>query len=76
MLRPERPRHVWSWGFASAQTHHGRSAHLLTLIDACTQERMAIRVARHINGFGVIEPFANEMLRYHVPALIRSTGRQ
>jgi len=29
-LRPERPRHVWSYDFVSAQTHDGRSVRPLT----------------------------------------------
>ena len=42
-LRPERPRHVWSYDFVSAQTHDGRSLRLLTLIDEYTRECLAIR---------------------------------
>jgi len=71
-LRPERPRHVWSYDFVSAQTHDGRSVRLLTLIDEYTRECLAIRVARRINSFGVIETFADAMLRHGIPAHIRS----
>ncbi|MBM3413299.1 MAG: IS3 family transposase [Bacteroidetes bacterium] len=71
-LRPERPRHVWSYDFVSAQTHDGRSVRLLTLIDEFTRECLAIRVARRINAFGVIETFADAMLRHGIPAHIRS----
>lgn len=71
-LRPERPRHVWSYDFVSAQTHDGRSLRLLTLIDEYTRECLAIRVARRITSFGVIETFADVMLRKGIPAHIRS----
>ena len=71
-LRPERPRHVWSYDFVSAQTHDGRQVRLLTLIDEFTRECLAIRVARRINSFGVIEALADAMLRNGVPAHIRS----
>jgi hypothetical protein len=71
-LRPERPRHIWSNDIVSAQTRDGPSVRLLTLTDEYTRERIAIRVARRINGLGVIETFANETLRDHVPAPIRS----
>jgi hypothetical protein len=47
-LRPERPRHVWSYDFVSAATHDGRSLRLLTLIDEDTREYLAIRVARRL----------------------------
>lgn len=71
-LRPERPRHVWSYDFVSAQTHDGRSLRLLTLIDEYTRECLAIRVARRITSFGVIETFADVMLRKGILAHIRS----
>ncbi len=44
----------------------------MTLIDEYTRECLAIRVARCINSFGVIETFADAMLRHGVPAHIRS----
>lgn len=71
-LRPERPGHVWSYDFVSAQTHDGRQVRLLTLIDEYTRECLAIRVARRISSFGVLETFADVMLRKGIPAHIRS----
>ena len=44
----------------------------MTLIDEYTRECLAIRVARRINGFGVIEAFADAMLRHGIPEHIRS----
>ena len=71
-LRPERPAHVWSYDFVAAQTHDGRAVRLLTLIDEFTRECLAIRVARRINSFGVIETMADAMLQRGVPEHIRS----
>jgi transposase InsO family protein len=42
------------------------------LIDEYTRECLAIRVARRINSFGVIETFADAMLKRGIPAHIRS----
>ena len=69
---PSHRGHVWSYDFVSAQTHDGRQVRLLTLIDEFTRECLAIRVARRINSFGVIEALADAMLRNGIPAHIRS----
>lgn len=71
-LRPERRNHVWSYDFVEAQTHDGRKVRLLTLIDEFTRQCLAIRVARRINGIGVIETIANAMIVHGVPEHIRS----
>ena len=71
-LRPERRNHVWSYDFVEAQTHDGRKVRLMTLIDEFTRECLAIRVARRINSFGVIETMADVMLVRGVPEHIRS----
>jgi transposase InsO family protein len=44
----------------------------MTLIDEFTRECLAIRVARRINGFGVLESMADVMLMRGVPEHIRS----
>ena len=64
--------HVWSYDFVSAQTHAGRPVRLLTLFDKYTRECLTIRVARRISSFGVLETFADVMLRSGIPAHIRS----
>ena len=71
-LRPEHRNHVWSYDFVEAQTHDGRKVRLLTLIDEYTRECLAIRVARRINSFGVIETMADVMLVRGIPEHIRS----
>ena len=49
-----------------------RKVRLMTLIDEFTRECLAIRVARRINSFGVIETMADVMLERGVPEHIRS----
>ncbi|MGZ9111909.1 MAG: IS3 family transposase [Rhodoplanes sp.] len=71
-LRPERRNHVWSYDFVEAQTHDGRKLRLMTLIDEFTRECLAIRVARRVNSFGVLETMADVMLMRGVPEHIRS----
>ena len=45
---------------------------LMTLIDEYARECLAIRVARRINSFGVLEAMADVMLMRGVPEHIRS----
>ena len=71
-LRSERPKHVWRYDFVATQTHDGRSIRLMTLIDEYTRECLAIRVARRINSFGVIEALTDAMLHRGIPEHIRS----
>ena len=66
-LRPQHRNHVWSYDFVEAQTHDGRKVRLMTLIDEFTRECLAIRVARRINSFGVIETMADVMLTQRRP---------
>jgi putative transposase len=71
-LRPERTNHVWSYDFVSAMTHDGRMLRMLTLIDEYTRECLAIRVARRLGRYEVIEALADVMLLKGVPDHIRS----
>jgi putative transposase len=71
-LRPERANHVWSYDFVSAMTHDGRTLRMLTLIDEYTRECLAIRVARRLGRYEVIETLADVMLCRGVPEHIRS----
>ena len=71
-MRPQHRNHVWSYDFVEAQIHDGRKRRLMTLIDEFTRECLAIRVARRINSFGVIETMADVMLAKGVPEHIRS----
>jgi transposase InsO family protein len=71
-LRPERANHVWSYDFVSAMTHDGKSLRMLTLIDEHTRECLAIRVARRLGKYEVIEALADVMLYRGIPEHIRS----
>jgi putative transposase len=71
-LRPERANHVWSYDFVSAMTHDGRTLRMLTLIDEFTRESLAIRVARKLGRYEVIEALADVMLFRGIPENIRS----
>jgi transposase InsO family protein len=71
-LRPERANHVWSYDFVSAMTHDGRTLRMLTLIDEYTRECLAIRVARRLGKYEVIEALADVMLYRGIPENIRS----
>ena len=70
-LRPERPNHVWSFDFVESRTHDGRSLRIMTLIDEYTRECLALRVARRINSFGVLETLADAMLSKGIPEHVR-----
>ena len=71
-LRPDRANHVWSYDFVSAMTHDGRTVRMLTLIDEYTRECLAIRVARRLGSYEVIEALADVMLWRGIPENIRS----
>ena len=62
-LRPERANHVWSYDFVSAMTHDGRTLRRLTLIDEYTRECLAIRVARRLGRYEVMEALADSQHR-------------
>lgn len=57
-LRPEHINHVWSYNFMTARTHDGRSLSLLTLLDEFSRECLAIRAARRLGRYEVIETLA------------------
>jgi transposase InsO family protein len=71
-LRPEHENHVWSYDFVSSLTHDGRTLRVLTLIDEFTRQCLALRVARRLNSYDLIETLADVMLIHGVPEHIRS----
>jgi transposase InsO family protein len=80
-LRPERANHVWSYDFVSGRTHDGRSIRMLTMIDEYTRECLAIRVARRLGRYEVIEALADVMLseesrKTFVPTMGPSSSRR
>ena len=71
-LRPERPNHVWSYDLVSGRTHDGRTPRMLTMIDEYAWECLAIRVARRLGTYEVIEALADVMLFRGIPESIRT----
>lgn len=71
-LRPERPRHVWSYDFVSDRTSNGRPLRMLTVIDEYTRESLAIRVDRKLTSYDVIEQLADLFVERGTPDFIRS----
>jgi transposase InsO family protein len=71
-LRPEHENHVWSYDFVSSFTHDGRTLRVLTLMDEFTRQCLALRVARRLNRYDLIETLADVMLIHGVPEHIRS----
>jgi putative transposase len=71
-LRPEHRNHVWSYDFVSGLTSDGRTLRMLTMIDEYTRESLAIRVARRLNSYDVIDSLAEAMVEHGVPEHIRS----
>ena len=71
-LRPEHENHVWSYDFGSSFTQDGRTLRVLALIDEYTRKCLALRVARRLNSYDLIETLADVMLIYGVPEHIRS----
>ena len=71
-LRPEWANQVWSYDFVSAMTHDGRTLRMLVLIDEYSRECLAIRVARRLSSYEVIEALADVMLWRGIPEHIRS----
>ena len=71
-LRPTHPQHVWSYDFVHHRSDDGRGLKLLTLIDECTRECLAIRVGRCLRSLEVIETVSDAMLIHGIPEHIRS----
>lgn len=71
-LRPERPRHVWSYDFVEDRTHDGRKFRMLNVIDELTRECLAIRVERRLRSTDVIDVLSDLFILRGVPDHIRS----
>src|SRR6266404_6180257 len=63
---------VWSYDFVSAMTHDGRTLPMLVLIEEYTRECLAIRVARRLGSYEVIEALADVLVWRGIPENIRS----
>lgn len=70
-LRPEYRDYVWSYDFVSERTHDSRALRLLTVIDECSREWVAIEVGRELTSHDVLRVLANSFIRSGTPAYIR-----
>ncbi len=71
-LRPERPKHVWSYDFVESRTHDGRKFRMLNLIDEFTRECLVIRINRKLRSTDVIDVLSDLFILRGVPDHIRS----
>ena len=62
--------------FVRAMAQDGRSLRMLTLIDHYTRECLAIRVARRLGRYEVIEALADVMLYRGIPEIFVRTTAQ
>ena len=71
-LRPEFPKHVWSYDFMQDRTHNGVPYRVLNVIDEFTRECLAVKVARNLTHRDVLEVLTDLFLERGVPVHIRS----
>lgn len=71
-LRPDRPNYVWSYDFVQDRTHDGRKFRMLTVINECTRECLALPVARQLKSDDVLSILANLFAERGPPEHIRS----
>jgi putative transposase len=71
-LRPEHPKHVWSYDFVEDQTHNGRKYRMLNVIDEFTRECLAMVPARRFHASDVIDVLSELFIEHGPPEYIRS----
>lgn len=71
-LRPEHPNHVWAYDFVTDRTTDGRALRMLTVVDECTRECLAIIVDRKLNSTHVLETLGELFVSRGPPEHIRS----
>jgi transposase InsO family protein len=72
-LRPEYPRHVWSYDFVEGRTHDGRKFRILSIIDEASRECLALPVARRLRSEDVLAALS-ELFVTRGPVSLRLTG--
>ena len=70
--RPEYRNHVWAYDFVQDRTHNGKVIKMLTVIDECSRECLAIRVGCNLKSSEVIDTLADLFLSKGIPEHIRS----
>jgi len=71
-LRPEFPKHVWSYDFMQDHTQDGNTFRILNIIDEYTRECLAVRVARSLTHKDVLEVLTQLFCERGIPAHLRS----
>jgi len=71
-LRPEFPKHVWSYDFMEDRTHNGVKFRILNVIDEYTRECLAVRVWRSLTHQDVLEVLNELFCERGVPVHLRS----
>lgn len=71
-LRPLFPKHVWSYDFMEDRTNNGAKFRILNIIDEFTRECLAVKVARRLTSYDVIEVLTDLFVERGVPVHIRS----
>jgi putative transposase len=71
-LQPEAPNHVWAYDFLTDRPHDGRAFRLLTIVDACTRECLAIVVARTLTADDVLATLTDWFITRGCPGHLRS----
>jgi putative transposase len=71
-LRPEFPKHVWSYDFMQDHTQDGNPFRILNVMDEYTRECLAVRVARSLTHKNVLEVLTQLFCERGVPVHLRS----
>ena len=71
-LRPEFPKHVWSYDFMQDHTQDGNPFRILNVMDEYTRECLAVRVARSLTHKDVLEVLTQLFCERGVPVHLRS----
>jgi putative transposase len=71
-LRPEFPKHVWSYDFMQDHTQDGNPFRILNVMDEFTRECLAVKVARSLTHQDVLEVLTQLFCERGVPVHLRS----
>ncbi len=71
-LKPEFPKHVWSYDFMEDRTHNGIPFRILNVLDEYTRECLAVKTARKLTHKDVLEVLMDLFVERGIPVHIRS----
>jgi len=70
-LRPERPGHVWAYGFVEDRTYDGHKFRILTVIDEFSRECRALTAGRQLRSDEVLATLTDLFVAHGPPEHIR-----